>query len=135
MPERTTRFEQTIEIEAPPEEVYSALTDPEKHSAFTGGEATGDPLVGGSFTAWDGYIEGKYLALEPPTRVLQEWLTSEWPVGQPPSLVEFRLEEAGTNRTRLTLMHSEVPAGQAESYQSGWVEYYWKPLERYFGRD
>lgn len=131
MVETTVSFELSTVVEAPVEAVFEALTDPEKHSAFTGAEATGEPVEGGVFTAWDGYIEGRYLEIEPPTRILQEWITSEWPAGSPVSLVEFRLVSAGDS-TELTLIHSEVPASQAGSYKQGWVDYYWKPLRAYF---
>jgi activator of HSP90 ATPase len=131
MAEETTSFQQVQNIPAPPEAVYDALLDPEQHSAFTGAEATGEARVGAGFSAWDGYINGKILALEPSRRIVQEWSTSEWPAGQPPSRVEIRLEpiEEGT---RLTLLHSDVPVSQAESYRQGWIDYYWSPLKTYF---
>lgn len=34
--------------------------------------------------------------------------------------------------TELTLVHTKVPAEQADLYREGWKEYYWKPLQRYF---
>ncbi len=128
----TTSFELSIVISAPPERVYEALTDPKLHAAFTGARASGKPLPGSRFTAWDGYIEGRYLELEPPSRIVQQWSTTEWPEGAPPSRVEFRLLSV-PGGTELKLLHSEVPVEQAESYRQGWIEYYWQPLRRYFG--
>ncbi len=128
----TTSFELSIVISAPPERVYEALTDPKLHAAFTGARASGKPLPGSRFTAWDGYIEGRYLELEPPSRIVQQWSTTEWPEGAPPSRVEFRLLSV-PDGTELKLLHSEVPVEQAESYRQGWIEYYWQPLRRYFG--
>lgn len=134
MPEKTTSLEQTQVIPATPAAVYEALVDPVRHAAFTGAEATGDPVEGEMFTAWDGYIEGRHLTLEPGRRIVQEWTTAEWPAGQPPSRLEFRLE-ACAEGTRLTLTHSDIPESQADSYGKGWIEYYWKPLRRYFERE
>src|SRR5689334_13118284 len=71
------------------EEVYSALLDARNHAAFTGAAATGSGRVGSKFTAWDGYISGKNLELEPGKRIVQEWLTTEWPDGAPPSRLEW----------------------------------------------
>lgn len=131
MSEKTTAFHQVHRIPASPAAVYRALIDPEEHAAFTGSEATGEPKVGAAFTAWDGYIHGKIVELEEDRKIVQAWSTTEWPADQPPSKVEIRLEPDG-DETRLTLVHSEVPESQAESYRQGWIDYYWSPLQQYF---
>lgn len=118
-------------IDASPIEVYEAYVNPKNHAEFTGSSATGTPRVGGKFTAWDGYITGKYLKLEKGKRILHEWTTTEWPEGYPPSLVELTLKAKG-KKTELTMVHSKVPAEQAESHTGGWKESYWEPLREYF---
>jgi activator of HSP90 ATPase len=70
---KLTTIKQKVTIPASPEEVYDALTDPKKHSEFTGSKATGKPKVGEKLTAWDGYSSGKYLELEKGKRIVQEW--------------------------------------------------------------
>jgi uncharacterized protein YndB with AHSA1/START domain len=114
-----------------PAQVFKALTDPKQHTEFTGSTATGAARAGCRFTAWDGYISGKHVKLEKHRLIVQEWSTAEWPEGAPPSRVEWSMEEA-PGGTRLTLMHSEVPAEQAEAYRKGWIAYYWEPLKEYF---
>jgi len=129
--EKTVTIEQAEFIKAKPFEVYDAFTDPKRHSEFTGAEATGEPKVGGEFTAWDGYISGKHLKLENGKRILQEWVTTEWPDGRASSLLELAFEAKGDG-TQVTLTHSKVPAEQAEEYRQGWIDFYWKPLKKYF---
>jgi activator of HSP90 ATPase len=116
-----------------PAEVFDALLDGKKHSKLTGGKATGSATVGSTFTAWDGYISGKNLELEPGERILQDWQTTEWPDGAPASQVEwtFRAKDGGTE---VTLVHSNVPPEQVESYRQGWIDYYWDPMKEYFAR-
>jgi uncharacterized protein YndB with AHSA1/START domain len=126
-------IKQTVLIEATPLEVYEAYVDPKKHAAFTGQSATGTPKVGGVFTAGDGYISGKYLALEKGKRILHEWTTSEWPVGYPPSVIELTLKAKG-NKTELTMVHSKVPEEQVDYYAEGWKKFYWKPMQKYFAK-
>ena len=70
-----------------PAEIYSAMLSGPKHTKMTGSKATGSTKVGGKFTAWDGYISGRNIELEENKRILQEWQTSEWPEGAPPSLL------------------------------------------------
>lgn len=128
------RFEvikQTVVIDASPNEVYKAYVDPKKHADFTGSPATGSPKVGGSLTAWDGYISGKYIELEKGKKIVHEWMTTEWPEGYPPSIVELTLKPKGT-KTELTMIHSKVPAERTKSYADGWKEFYWDPMKEYF---
>jgi len=118
-------------FEATPLEVYEAYVNPKKHAAFTGQSATGTPKVGGRFTAGDGYIAGKYLELERGKRILHEWITTEWPEGYPPSILELTFKSKG-KKTELTMVHSKVPEEQLDYYAEGWKEYYWEPLKKYF---
>ena len=127
------QIKQTVMLDASPAEVYEAYADPKKHSAFTGQGATGKPKVGGKFTAGDEYITGKFLELEKGKKILQEWTTTEWPEGYPPSLLELRIRAKG-KRTELTMIHSRVPEEQVKYYAEGWKEWYWGPLKKYFAK-
>ena len=71
--EVTTITQKILIPKVSPKQVYEAYVDPKIHSEFTGSEATGKPVVGGKFTAWDEYISGKFLELEEGKRVVQEW--------------------------------------------------------------
>jgi activator of HSP90 ATPase len=116
-----------------PVELYDSILNGRKHSAFTGAKATSVARVGGAFTAWDGYITGKHLELEPARRIVQEWKTTQWPAGSPPSRLEWRFQPK-RGGTEMTLIHSNVPASQAPSYRQGWIDYYWNPLKKFFAR-
>lgn len=131
---RTVTIRQTHLIPASPKQVYDAYLNAKKHSDFTGSKATCTPKVGGRFSAWDGYITGRNVALEAGKKIVQEWQTTEWPEGYGPSILEITLEEnkEGGGITKLTMVHSKVPAGQAEDYRQGWMDYYWDPLKAYF---
>lgn len=126
-----TTITDNVIIAASPEELYDAYVDAKKHSSFTGSKATGDGKVGGKFTAWDGYIFGKNLVLEKGKRIVQEWKTTEWPEGYPPSKLELTFKKV-KGGTELSMVHSDVPAEQADDYKQGWTDFYWKPLKEYF---
>jgi activator of HSP90 ATPase len=98
---------------------------------MTGNPAKVDGKVGGEFTAWDGYIFGSTLALEPDQRILQRWRTSEFPDDAPDSRLEISFEEVGEG-TKITLIHSDMPADQVDSYRQGWEDFYFKPMKAYF---
>jgi len=133
MPQKFGTIEQTVFFKAPPNEVYDALLDAEKHSKFTGSPATTNSTVGAEFTAWDGYITGKNLELVKNKKIVQEWMTTEWPEGYPASTLKLTLT-AKKGGTELTLVHSNVPAEQVAEYTSGWKESYWDPLKAYLAK-
>jgi len=125
-------IEQTVVFGASPREVYHAYVDPKEHAAFTGTKVTGIPKVGGKFTAGDGYITGRHIKLKPGRMVEQEWTTTEWPAGYPPSILELTLRPKGMG-TELIMVHSRVPAEQVDYYTKGWNDFYWEPLKKYLG--
>ena len=120
----------SVVLPATPEQVYTAWLSTEKHSAFTGSPAAVDAKVGGAFTAWDGYIGGMTLALEPYRRIVQAWRTTEFQPSDPDSRLEIILEPDGKG-TRVTIRHANLPADGMQ-YKQGWVESYFEPMLAYF---
>jgi activator of HSP90 ATPase len=118
-------------LPATPEKVFRTWLSTEGQSGMTGSTSKVEPRVGGSFTAWDGYITGKTLELKPYTRIVQTWRTSEFSDADPDSRIEVLLE-AAKGGTKLTLSHSGLPEGQANGYESGWEESYFAPMREYF---
>jgi activator of HSP90 ATPase len=118
-------------IQADAKTLYKAWLDSKEHGAFTGGKADIDPKKGGKFTAWDGYISGKTLELEPFKRIVQSWRTTEFPDESEDSKLEILFEEAN-NATKMTFIHTDIPDGQGEEYKQGWIDYYFEPMKEYF---
>jgi len=110
-----------------------AFLDSQKHSEFTGSRATGKKTVGSHFSAWDGYIRGEYLELEEGKRIVQSWVTSEWPQDFAPSRLELTFKDLG-DKTEITLVQSGVPVAQEAELRQGWIDFYWEPLKDYFGK-
>jgi uncharacterized protein YndB with AHSA1/START domain len=127
---------ETIELSrflpAPPLRIYDAWLDAADHAAMTGGKATVESReVGGRFTAWDGYIDGSHVALEPGVRIAQSWRSDDFPAEALDSLVEVLLAPEAEG-TRITIRHSDIPAGQGPGLLEGWDEHYLAPMERFF---
>lgn len=116
---------------ADPATVYECWISAKRHAEMTGASATSDAKKGGAFTAWDGYISGKHLILEPGKRIVQAWRTTEFPSAAPDSTVEIRLSKDAKG-TKLSLLQSDIPDGQSDMYAEGWLEYYFDPMTRYF---
>jgi len=128
---KTESLEVSTWLPVSPDALYRAWLDSNAHSAFTGAEASVQPRLDGVFYAWDGYITGANLELEPGRRILQSWSTSEFPDGHPPSMLEVLLD-ADAGGTRITLKHTDIPEGQGDAYEQGWEEHYFVPMRTWF---
>lgn len=120
-----------VTLPASPALVYATWLSSVGHTDMTGGRATCVPGVGGKFTAWDGYIWGITLELDPNRRIVQSWRTIEFPVEARFSKLVLHLAEVEAG-TLVTLLHSDIPPGQAEKYRQGWHEHYFEPMRQYF---
>ena len=111
----------TVEIAAPPERVFRALASKEvcdwwvRPGVFDTREWAGDVRVGGRWRAsgmGNGrpyVLEGEFLEVDPPRKLVHTWLT----VGAPgaPTTVTYLLEPLDGG-TRITLRHSGIGAPQ-----------------------
>ncbi len=122
-----------VEIAAPAERVYRALTSDEvtqwwgEDGAYHTTHWQADVRVGGSWkasgTSADGSafaVQGEYLVLEPPHRVVQTW-RADWDGGAT-TTVAYTLK-ATESGTLLTVRHEGFAADQqasCESHGEGW---------------
>jgi activator of HSP90 ATPase len=118
-------------IPAEPKDVYAAWMSSKGHEAMTGSGAKVTAKVGSAYTAWDGYISGKTLELEPGSRIVQSWRTTDFDDAEPDSRLEVLLEKAKAG-TKVTFVHTNIPAGRGPEYRKGWLDFYFKPMKGYF---
>jgi uncharacterized protein YndB with AHSA1/START domain len=118
-------------IPATRERIYAAWLDSSEHSAFTGDAAIIEPTIGGRHSTFGGFATGTNVELEPYRRIVQTWRSTEFPEGSPDSRLEVTLEETGGG-TLVTVLHTEIPQGQADRCREGWVKFYLEPMKRYF---
>jgi activator of HSP90 ATPase len=124
------KFTVSATIPASPKQVYDAWLSSKSHTSMTQSGAKVSARVGSAFTAWDGYISGRNLKLKPGKQIVQAWRTTEFSAADPDSQIEVLLEKS-PGGTRLTLHHTNIPAGQSD-YKSGWRECYFEPMKKYF---
>ena len=106
-----------ITVEAPPDVVWDALTDPRQLAAWFGAEAEVDLLVGGAIRfRWPDGTErrGLVVDLDPPHRLAFRWrelrTTASGLAAADATVVAFTLKAEG-RRTRVTVTESRgVPA-------------------------
>lgn len=122
---------QSVEFPASPAALYSMYLDPVQHAAFTGGgPASITATPGTEWSAFDGRIHGRILALTPNRQIVQSWRSFEWHDDDPDSVLVLTFWLAGAG-SRLDLAQVDVPARLYETLLSGWPSRYWEPWQAY----
>lgn len=113
----TLRFERLLEF--PPDDVWSALTEPARLSEWLA-QATVEPGLGGEIGldfGEDGSEGGRITAWDPPRVLAYEWNF----VGESPTHVRFELDVvADGSATRLVLEHTLLAHEVSPGYGAGW---------------
>jgi activator of HSP90 ATPase len=127
----THDFKLSDELPADTQTIYDAWLSGDQHTVMTGGKAEVEPRVGGPFTAWDGYITGHTITLEPGQRIVQSWRTSDFSETDQDSQIEVTLEPLGKG-TKITIHHSNVPDRLRSFEAGGWQSHYFDPMRAHF---
>ena len=116
-------------------EMYQTFIDPQRIAAFTRAppKKFEGAKQGGKFEIFDGNVQGEYLELEEPTKIVQSWRLNQWPAGHYSKLqIEFDQNDSdGVTNMRVTW--SGVPVGQEEVTKRNWGEYYVRSIKKTFG--
>ena len=120
------QIKKTYHIDAPIEDVWKALTDPEAIERWGAGPVDMKAQRGHRFSLWGGDIYGTVIDVEPPHRLVEEWFGGPWDL--PSEATFFLAEEDGG--TRLELDHDGVPDEEVEEFSAGWDEFYLGAMKR-----
>lgn len=113
-------FKKYYIIDAPPEDVYNALTNAATIQLWSGDPAIMEPVEGTEFSLWEGSIEGKNIAFEPGKKIVQEWYFGE---REEASIVTIILHE-NKGKTSAELRHTNIPDEDFNNITEGWNENY-----------
>ena len=128
----STSFEQIFVWRAPPQELWLALTDERRASAYTRSPAKIDPRATGAFEFMGGAMSGYFVEVQHPAKLAMQWRLSSWPSGVFSSVVvTLAQEEPGV--TRMEFAQVGVPSGELERVTSGWMCNFWDPIKAVFG--
>ena len=117
----------TIHIKASREEVFNAITNPLTIELWSGFPASIEATENTEFSLFDGDITGRILAVEAPSMIEQEWYFSDQPAA---SIVRMELSEE-SGKTKIELLHTNVPDDAYENISTGWKDYYLGSLKSY----
>lgn len=117
--------QQSYLINAPTGKVWQALIDPKIIDKWGAGPVKMSEKEGVEFSFWGGDIHGKNIEVIPNKKLVQEWMAGEWDNF---SRVTFALSKEG-DKTRVDLLHEDVPDNEAKEIEDGWKRYYLGPLK------
>ncbi len=123
--------QQSVGLPASPADLYAMYLDATAHAAFTGGGAaviSATPAT--DWSAFDGRIHGRILALAPGEQVVQSWRSFEWRDEEPDSVLVLRFAASGAG-TRIDLAQVGVPERLYETLDAGWPTRYWDSWRAY----
>jgi activator of HSP90 ATPase len=126
----TSVIEQSATFKATPADLYELFMDSTKHGAATGAPAKISRKVGGKWTAFDGMLVGKNLALVPGRMIVQSWRSTGWKKDDPDSILVVNFEKTKGGAT-VHLAHVGVPQHDHRGVTEGWPKYYWEPWKTY----
>ncbi len=115
-------------LDAPPSDVYNALTNAATIQLWSGDPAEMEPVEGTEFSLWEGNIVGKNLFFETSKKIVQEWYFGEQEAA---SIVTIILHE-NKGGTSVELRHTNIPDEDFENIVEGWnVNYFGALIEFY----
>jgi len=121
-------FKKYYHLPAPPQDVYSALTNPVTLELWTGEPAVMSTEPGSEFSLWDGSIVGKNLEFEENKKIVQQWYFD----GQDEESIVTILLHAQGEGTSAELRHTNIPDSEYKDFTDGWDEYYFGTLYTFY---
>jgi uncharacterized protein YndB with AHSA1/START domain len=116
-------------LDAPPEDVYNALTNPIALKLWTGEEAEMSTEAGSEFSIMGGSIVGKNISFEENKSITQQWYFGE--DEEAPSIVTIKLHKH-PDGTSVEVRHTNIPDEAYDDIAEGWSGVYFGGLQEYF---
>ncbi|KAI8874193.1 hypothetical protein GQ42DRAFT_159962 [Ramicandelaber brevisporus] len=127
----TVTVKQDIEFVASAQDLYLALADKARMSAWTRSPVIFDAQPGAPFSLFNGNIQGTVVSAEPGSRLKLKWRSSSWPAGHH-SDVDIHLVQSRES-VILKLVQDGVPVGLEEITERNWHQFFWGPIKSTFG--
>jgi len=121
-------FKKYYLLEASPEEVYMALTNPLTIRLWTNEEAHMSTVPGSEFSIMGDSIAGKNLEFVENKKIVQEWYFGEQ---EAPSIVTIKIHKHPEGSS-VEVVHTNIPDEAYEDIVEGWNGAYFGSLQEYF---
>jgi activator of HSP90 ATPase len=127
---KSIKIHQEVDFAIGSKQLYEALLDSTKFTAFSARPAEIKGEVGGACSLFGGHIIARNLELVPNQRIVQAWRVVTWPEGVY-SIARFDFKPQGSG-THLVFEHTGFPEGLHDHLAEGWEQNYWALLKKHF---
>lgn len=124
-------FKKYYIIEAPPQDVYLALTNPLTIHLWSGEPAEMSTEPESEFSLWDGSITGKNIEFDRNKKIVQQWYFGDQTES---SIVTIKLHEHA-HGTSVELRHTNIPDEDYDDIVEGWNSTYFGALQDFYEND
>ena len=121
-------YKKYYELPASPEDVYTALTNPDTIRLWSGEEAVMSTEPNSEFSLWDGSIVGRNLEFEPGKKIVQQWYYE----GATDESIVTIILHPHKQGTSVELRHVNIPDDVYEDTVDGWNETYFGSLAEFY---
>ncbi len=115
-------------IQAPPDEVYAALTNVKSIALWTNEEAVMSTELGSEFSLWGGNIVGKNIEFVENEKIVQQWYFD----GQTDDSIVTIILHPIKQGTSIELRHVNIPDSEFNEFVDGWNINYFGALKDFF---
>jgi activator of HSP90 ATPase len=122
------KIEQIHFINASPEEVFTAITNPFTIELWSGYPAKMEAKENTEFSLFDGDIAGRNLKVIENKLLVQEWYFGD---REEESIVTIHLKQHMTG-TKVMLEQINIPDEEFDELEKGWKLYYWGAIIKFF---
>ncbi|MES2701052.1 MAG: SRPBCC domain-containing protein [Bacteroidota bacterium] len=111
-----------------PKRVMQLLTDPKLIRKWSGEDAVLEPVEGGRFEMFDGWVKGTVLKVSA-NELAYTWKPADWSEETKETEVHYLLEEDAAG-TKVSIRHTGFPnEDEMKSHKAGWTDFFFDPLE------
>ena len=121
---------QTEIFPASPDVLFRMYLNPIEHAAITGAPVTIGPEPGAEFSAFDGALSGRMLAVLALSLIVQSWRSTQFKPDDPDSTLILSFT-ASADGGQIDLFHLNVPDHDHDGVTEGWKKFYWAPWRKY----
>lgn len=113
-------------IEATPEQIFNALTNPLIIELWTDADVEFDLEKGAEFSLYDGDIVGKILDFIPNKMLVQEWYFGNPEGKESIATIKLHGDKSGTS---VEIRHTNIPDDAFENISNGWIDGILLPIQ------
>ena len=115
-------------IDASPEDVFIALTNPATIQLWSGEEAIMSTAPNSEFSLWEGSITGKNISFEQGKKIVQEWYFGEQEEKSIVTIILHPLKQGCSAELR----HTNIPEEDFKDIVNGWNDVYFGSIINFY---